>query len=308
MGSERSSSKAPLHNFTLPDGLRWGNQKFLRCMKVNANGQNSAIQRKDSRFGSSVTNNGYFDHGSNSVFGNDKNGFTRSENGDDFASYYSNYGSDKKKGGVGVAEEGVSLPNEKRLKVEEGGGGVDGDGINAVREKWNVRTRRGEYGVVSGGGSGGGAQNVNLGVIKNSGEALMVSPLRMVEGEATQRLRRVETSVKEMGVASPSGEKKERVKFSVNNWIRYFQEYRCQKSQLICTKFLKLNSDHTVWWSSDHLTKMDLLSRVLIFDVMFESVQHGSKIIHLNLVCFRIDVAVADYVDSFRFYVWIGVG
>lgn len=33
MGPERSK---PLHNFTLPCGLKWGNQKFLRCVKVDS--------------------------------------------------------------------------------------------------------------------------------------------------------------------------------------------------------------------------------------------------------------------------------
>lgn len=32
MGPERSSK--PLHNFTLPCTLKWGNQRYLRCMKV----------------------------------------------------------------------------------------------------------------------------------------------------------------------------------------------------------------------------------------------------------------------------------
>ncbi|CDP00644.1 unnamed protein product [Coffea canephora] len=43
-----SSSSKPLHNFNLPFGLRWGNQKFLRCMKVNSNGEISAVQRRPS--------------------------------------------------------------------------------------------------------------------------------------------------------------------------------------------------------------------------------------------------------------------
>lgn len=36
MGTERSKS---LHNFTFPAGLRWGNQRFLRCIKVDSGGQ-----------------------------------------------------------------------------------------------------------------------------------------------------------------------------------------------------------------------------------------------------------------------------
>ncbi|KAL2509680.1 hypothetical protein Fot_33327 [Forsythia ovata] len=45
MGTERSKN---LHNFTLPGGLRWGNQRFLRCMKVNSNGQISPLHRFNS--------------------------------------------------------------------------------------------------------------------------------------------------------------------------------------------------------------------------------------------------------------------
>ncbi|XP_060184459.1 uncharacterized protein LOC132614110 [Lycium barbarum] len=43
MGRERSK---PLHNFTLPYGLKWGNQRHLRCAKVESNGQISAIHRE----------------------------------------------------------------------------------------------------------------------------------------------------------------------------------------------------------------------------------------------------------------------
>lgn len=63
MGPERerersfpsSSSSKPLHNFNLPFGLRWGNQKFLRCMKVNSNGEISAVQRRPSSSSSLAT-------------------------------------------------------------------------------------------------------------------------------------------------------------------------------------------------------------------------------------------------------------
>ncbi|KAI3453044.1 hypothetical protein Pfo_009707 [Paulownia fortunei] len=44
MGTERSKA---LHNFTMPGDLRWGNQRFLRCMKVNSNGQISPLHRFD---------------------------------------------------------------------------------------------------------------------------------------------------------------------------------------------------------------------------------------------------------------------
>ncbi|XP_075518551.1 uncharacterized protein LOC142552675 [Primulina tabacum] len=39
------SNKAALHNFTMPCDLRWGNQRFLRCMKVNSDGQISPLRR-----------------------------------------------------------------------------------------------------------------------------------------------------------------------------------------------------------------------------------------------------------------------
>ncbi|KAF8407795.1 hypothetical protein HHK36_006931 [Tetracentron sinense] len=44
MAPERSK---PLHNFSLPN-LKWGNQKFLRCKKVNSNGEISSADRRSS--------------------------------------------------------------------------------------------------------------------------------------------------------------------------------------------------------------------------------------------------------------------
>ncbi|XP_060186157.1 uncharacterized protein LOC132615566 [Lycium barbarum] len=44
MGPERSK---PLHNFTLPCGLKWGNQKYLRCVKVDTDvGEMSSVHRR----------------------------------------------------------------------------------------------------------------------------------------------------------------------------------------------------------------------------------------------------------------------
>ncbi|KAG8362647.1 hypothetical protein BUALT_BualtUnG0054900 [Buddleja alternifolia] len=45
MGTERSKT---LHNFTMPAELRWGNQRHLRCMKVNSDGQISPLRRDNS--------------------------------------------------------------------------------------------------------------------------------------------------------------------------------------------------------------------------------------------------------------------
>ncbi|MCD7463039.1 hypothetical protein HAX54_049840 [Datura stramonium] len=48
MGPERSK---PLHNFTLPCGLKWGNQKFLRCVKVDSDGEMSSYNRRSELMG-----------------------------------------------------------------------------------------------------------------------------------------------------------------------------------------------------------------------------------------------------------------
>ncbi|VFQ66577.1 unnamed protein product [Cuscuta campestris] len=43
MGPERSR---PLHNFTLPCELKWGNRKFLRCVKLDSNGDIASVHRR----------------------------------------------------------------------------------------------------------------------------------------------------------------------------------------------------------------------------------------------------------------------
>lgn len=43
MGHERSKS---LHNFILPCGLKWGNQRFLRCAKVDSDGEIAPLHRR----------------------------------------------------------------------------------------------------------------------------------------------------------------------------------------------------------------------------------------------------------------------
>ncbi|VFQ99088.1 unnamed protein product [Cuscuta campestris] len=43
MGPERSR---PLHNFTLPCELKWGSRKFLRCVKLDSNGEIAALHRR----------------------------------------------------------------------------------------------------------------------------------------------------------------------------------------------------------------------------------------------------------------------
>ncbi|KAL8470696.1 hypothetical protein ACS0TY_033318 [Phlomoides rotata] len=57
-GAERSNS---LHNFTMPQELRWGNQRFLRCMKVNSNSRTTGEIR-----GREIDSTTEFLHGSHS--------------------------------------------------------------------------------------------------------------------------------------------------------------------------------------------------------------------------------------------------
>ncbi|CAN4124831.1 unnamed protein product [Withania somnifera] len=170
MGHERSK---PLHNFTLPCGLRWGNQKFLRCAKVDSNGQ---IVRRSN--------------------GSELIGRRRRADGVIIGYRRSN----------GVKETEVSFSRKLATSAGYGGGGDGGgDGIAAVREKllfdlqaeadkmkyaifrdgltgkevytaptpadgfepWNLRTRRAACkapinGIGSGGGGGGGGSNGNV--------------------------------------------------------------------------------------------------------------------------------------------------
>nr|GMD16759.1 uncharacterized protein LOC109161160 isoform X1 [Ipomoea batatas] len=46
MGSGGGRSKPPLHNFTLPCGLKWGNQKFLRCAKLESDGEIGPVAQR----------------------------------------------------------------------------------------------------------------------------------------------------------------------------------------------------------------------------------------------------------------------
>ncbi|XP_071929076.1 uncharacterized protein [Coffea arabica] len=149
-----SSSSKPLHNFNLPFGLRWGNQKFLRCMKVNSNGEISVVQRRPSSSSSLVaafnTSNGNRNGNLNSsssadvvsIIGKRK----EREKCDDPSIVLVDYhrGSDSKKVGLSLmpppplasSSSASVVATECRQKIksaENGDGG--GDGIAAVREK-----------------------------------------------------------------------------------------------------------------------------------------------------------------------------
>ncbi|KAL3644666.1 hypothetical protein CASFOL_009846 [Castilleja foliolosa] len=59
MGTERSK---PLHNFTLPCDLRWGNQRFLRCMKVNSDGDQISPRHRGVDANSSGSSDHHLNH------------------------------------------------------------------------------------------------------------------------------------------------------------------------------------------------------------------------------------------------------
>lgn len=145
MGSERSapssSSSRPLHNFTLP-GLRWGSQKFLRCMNVNSAGQISFPGRRppSSSSHSAILNNG---NSNASDFGPVIGKRKERENFDDPSVSPADYrrGSEFRKSGLSSKSPFPPLPpasantecgRKIRLPPESGD---DGDGIAAVREK-----------------------------------------------------------------------------------------------------------------------------------------------------------------------------
>ncbi|PSR88292.1 Delphilin like, partial [Actinidia chinensis var. chinensis] len=217
MGPERSK---PLHNFKMPD-LRWGNQRFLRCIKVNPDGEALSAAAVDRRF---------------SALGVEKGSIVRRRE----------------------PEHDRWLWIERRESFEKapaaGAGGFrvksqaesDGDdGIEAVREKlmfdlqaaadkmkdailrgrteeeeppppplaeaepdrpWNLRTRRAACKAPNG-GSGGAGGTVNGGMLKVDDRKPHFSPLRTEN--KSPRLRRDVADV-------PTGQKRERLKFSVS--------------------------------------------------------------------------------------------
>ncbi|PIN26086.1 hypothetical protein CDL12_01154 [Handroanthus impetiginosus] len=111
MGTERSK---PLHNFTLPCELRWGNQRFLRCMKVNSNGQISPLRRS--------TDNSYSPdqhRRSNSIQQPHRERGTKKDSSSQFV-----HGSHK----VGLTTPSLASDGARKFRDDD-------DGIEAIREK-----------------------------------------------------------------------------------------------------------------------------------------------------------------------------
>ncbi|KAL7589081.1 hypothetical protein Lser_V15G37119 [Lactuca serriola] len=103
----------PLHNFDLPC-LKWGNQKLLRCMKVDSNGDASAVDRKQSSESGG---------GGGSVIGTrrrDSEFERRFRSSDDrkMESYYKFSSSEKMKARTGAAGDGEIEATREKLMFD----------------------------------------------------------------------------------------------------------------------------------------------------------------------------------------------
>ncbi|KAA8541253.1 hypothetical protein F0562_025140 [Nyssa sinensis] len=178
MAPERSR---PLHNFTLPR-LKWGNQRFLRCMNVNANGEASADRRSSASEAES-------------------DGFNRNRDGNEVTKRRSSNGTESLKKSPLKPLGGDTVPTSNKDQ--------DNSGIEAVREKlmydlrlaadkmkvsileekdyeelnsarpWNLRTRRaGCKAPNESGGGGNGGKGANLRSEERHRNNCNSSPLR----------------------------------------------------------------------------------------------------------------------------------
>ncbi|CAI9785392.1 unnamed protein product [Fraxinus pennsylvanica] len=254
MGTERSKA---LHNFTMPCGLRWGNQRYLRCMKVNSNGQISTL----SRFHGNDSDSSDYKHQQRRTTrenqrdsdGSHKMGPTRAVN---------SFGGGRRFGDGD--DDGIAAVREKvmsdlmavadKMKDQIFKEGLQEDEIfvspsrpppppppspaaGGIYMSWNLRTRRAackapSSGSVAGGsGRNGGAVDGATAGGNNIAKAMTVDvmkpssvllPIRTPStcGNKSPRLR-----IGILGAAeSPSGEKREIAKFSVPLLRREIEE------------------------------------------------------------------------------------
>ncbi|KAL2546468.1 uncharacterized protein Fot_15701 [Forsythia ovata] len=188
MGTERSKA---LHNFTMPCGLRWGNQRYLRCMKVNSNKQISTLRRSNANDSDSSD----YQHQPHS---SQQRHTTRVKERDSNGSHK-----------MGPKQVGESFGGGRRF--ENG----DDDGIAAIREKAPLSGS--VAGTTAGGSDSGKALTVD--VMKPSSA---LSPMRTPStGDNKSPLMRISVTG---AVESPSGEKRERAKFSVPLLRREIEE------------------------------------------------------------------------------------
>ncbi|XP_057810664.1 uncharacterized protein LOC131025079 [Salvia miltiorrhiza] len=195
MGTERSKA---LHNFTMPCGLRWGNHRILRCMRVNSDGQTSPLRRH------AAGSSGGADHHHRSHHPIQQRRTTRERDKDDFAHHESPklgptpfpYGgrrfSDDADDGIAATREKVMLDLQTaadKMKdaifkdgLEEGEvsaslpqppppppppPAASADAEGEAYCPWNLRTRRaagrsGGSPAVGGGGDGVGGKSLRM--------------------------------------------------------------------------------------------------------------------------------------------------
>lgn len=220
MGTKRSK---PLHNFTMPAGLRWGHQRLLRCINVNSNGRNSGAsdyhcssenrieQRRSSRDEEREMGKGLYRR-SNKVNCSQTREFDdgRRISNDDGG------GSD----GIGSIREGLMLDvhpaagdkfKESNLKerIEEGKVSVPPQLPNHAAESrdgntycpWNLRMRRTSCKVSDGGN--------NYATAVDYGNAIRTDAPRIDSGVPQMRVATTATAQKSNGIGA------ERPTFSV---------------------------------------------------------------------------------------------
>ncbi|KAJ8564734.1 hypothetical protein K7X08_001194 [Anisodus acutangulus] len=178
MGPERSK---PLHNFTLPCGLKWGNQKFLRCVKVDSEGEligrrrvPEAVDRHRPKY--------------------------RSVNGDS---------------GGGIEAVREKLMFDLQTETDKMKDAILREGLDSpAPATWNLRTRRAACNEPNVSGSG-----LKIDVNKTNGLVALKT-----ENNKSSRFRSDFAGGAVAAVASCSGDKRERVKYSVSLTRREIEE------------------------------------------------------------------------------------
>lgn len=241
MGHERSK---PLHNFDLPCGLKWGNQKFLRCAKVDSNGEIPHFHRRSNGSDSigrrmreidGMVNNRRSSVVKDELLKETEVGFTRKFRS---AGYNGAAGGG---GGDGIAAVREKLMFDLQAEADKMKYAIFRDGLEEevsvtpataptevttgvdASRPWNLRTRRAACkapmnGIAGGGGGGGGSNGaLKVDVIRNHGSSSL-SPLR-------SEIKSVRLRSEFAGAGdSYTGEKRKRTNFSVSLGRREIEE------------------------------------------------------------------------------------
>nr|GMD27720.1 uncharacterized protein LOC109156702 [Ipomoea batatas] len=212
MGPERS--KPPLHNFTLPCGLKWGNQKFLRCAKVDSNGEISgAVHRRS--YGSSEPSARRRVQPPAAAMAQPQR---RGSNEPTCVAKRAKVGETGRKFGSDV-DNGIAAVREKLMfdlqkAADKMKDAIFREGLEDEERRRVVTTTA--TGIPADGG-GGSSRGLNIDVTKPN-----VSPSRTTDNKSP-RLRSGSVGAATAG-ASSSGEKRDRAKFSVPLGKREIEE------------------------------------------------------------------------------------